>query len=261
VLKNELPQAAETYQSLSKFDQLGVSYTASGHGDLAIYQGHFADAVKIFTDGAAADLASKDADRAASKFTQLAYAQLLRKQTTAAIAAADRALTLSQAAKIRFLTARIYVEAGAAAKARAQAASLGAELQAEPQAYSKIVEGEAALKAGDPRKAVAVLTEANKTFDTWMGHFDLGRAYLAANAFTQADSEFDRCIKRRGETLALFLDEEPTVGYLPTVYYYQGRVREGLKSEGFAESYRTYLAIRGDSKEDALAAELRNKKF
>ena len=50
--------------------------------------------------------------------------------------------------------------------------------------------------------------------------------------------EFDRCLKRRGEALALFLDEEPTFGYFPTVYYYQGRVREQMKIDGFAESYR-----------------------
>ena len=92
-----------------------------------------------------------------------------------------------------------------------------------------------------------------------MGHFDLGRAYLEAGAFTQADSEFDRCITRRGETLALFLDEEPTYGYLPPVYYYQGRVREGLNNAGFADSYRAYLAIRGRSTEDALLPEVRRR--
>ncbi len=75
--------------------------------------------------------------------------------------------------------------------------------------------------------------------DTWIGHFELGRAYLrATNQFAaKADSEFDRCLKRRGEALSLFLDEEPTYGYFPMVYYYQGRVREGLKNEGFAECY------------------------
>ena len=92
-----------------------------------------------------------------------------------------------------------------------------------------------------------------------MGHFDLGRAYLEAGAFAQADSEFDRCIKRRGEALSLFLDEEPTYGYLPPVYYYQGRVREGLKNAGFAESYRTYLSFRGQSKEDPLLPEVRRR--
>ncbi len=48
----------------------------------------------------------------------------------------------------------------------------------------------------------------------------------------QADSEFDRCIQRRGEALALFLDEEPTYAFFPPVYYYRGRVREAMNTAG-----------------------------
>jgi hypothetical protein len=95
--------------------------------------------------------------------------------------------------------------------------------------------------------------------DTWIGRFDLGRAYLAAGAFPRADSEFDRCLKRSGEALSLFLDEEPTSGFLPPVYYYQGRVREGLKSAGFTESYGTYLSIREKAGEDPLIADIRKR--
>ena len=83
------------------------------------------------------------------------------------------------------------------------------------------------------------------------------RVYLAAEAYPQADSEFDRCINRRGEALALFLDEEPTFGFLPMVHYYQGKVREAMKSTRAAESYRAYLDIRGRSTEDPRVAELR----
>ena len=61
----------------------------------------------------------------------------------------------------------------------------------------------------------------------------------------------------RGETLSLFLDEEPTFAYLPPVYYYQGRVREALKADGFANSFRVYLGIRGSSTEDPLLPHLR----
>jgi hypothetical protein len=77
--------------------------------------------------------------------------------------------------------------------------------------------------------------------------------------FPQADAEFDRCLKRRGEALALFLDEEPTYAYLPPVFYYQGRVREGLKSPGFVESYRAYLTLRGQSKDDPLLPDVRRR--
>jgi hypothetical protein len=45
----------------------------------------------------------------------------------------------------------------------------------------------------------------------------------------------------------------------PPVYYFQGRVREGLGSAGFAESYRVYLSIRGQSKDDPLLMEVRRR--
>jgi hypothetical protein len=64
-------------------------------------------------------------------------------------------------------------------------------------------------------------------------------ARLGPCQLIQADSELDRCIKRRGEALSLFLDEEPTYAHFPRVYYYQGRVREALDNAEFAESYRT----------------------
>jgi eukaryotic-like serine/threonine-protein kinase len=75
----------------------------------------------------------------------------------------------------------------------------------------------------------------------------------------QADSEFDRCLKRRGEAMSLFLDEDPSYGYFPAVYYYQGRVREGLKNAGFTESYKAYVAFRGESKEDPLLNDVRRR--
>ena len=144
-------------------------------------------------------------------------------------------------------------------RARKLGEQLATDLQAEPQAHAKIVEGDVCLKNGDPRQAIKVLNEANGLLDTWIGHFDLGRAYLDAGLFAQADSEFDRCIKRRGEALSLFIDEEPTYGYLPPVYYYQGRARKGLNSEGFAQSYRTYLEVRGKAGEDPLLQEVNRR--
>jgi hypothetical protein len=101
--------------------------------------------------------------------------------------------------------------------------------------------------------------EASKLLDTWIGRFELGRAYLEAGLFVEADSEFDRCIKRRGEALELFVDNVPIYAYFPAVYHYQGRAREELKSPAFAESYRNYLSIRGQAGEDPLLPEIRRR--
>src|SRR5205085_7789899 len=136
---------------------------------------------------------------------------------------------------------------GATAEAKKMADSLAKETQAEPQAYGKIVEGKIALKQGDSRQAIKAITDANKLLDTWIGRFELGRAYLEAGQFTEADSEFDRCLKRRGEALELFMDNTVTYGYVPYGYYYQGRVRQGLKTPAFADTFRTFLSTRGQS--------------
>jgi tetratricopeptide (TPR) repeat protein len=257
--QSELRQAAATYQAIGKMGGQGPSYQSSGLGDLALYEGRFEDAVRILEVGIAADLKSEDTERAANKFAALAYTQLLRGQPAAARDAAENALAHSDAAGIRFLAARVLMDAGDVERARALTTSLVSEPLVEPQAYGKILDGQLALKNGDSTQAIKLLTEANTLLDTWIGHFDLGRAYLEAGLFTQADSAFDRCVRRRGEALALFLREEPTFGYVPPVYYYQGRAREGLKTAEFAEAYRTYLRIREKAGEDPLLAEVRRR--
>jgi tetratricopeptide (TPR) repeat protein len=160
---------------------------------------------------------------------------------------------------IKFLAGRIFAMAGQRVRAEELAMDLSSELQSEPQAYGKLIEGEIALVTGDPRKAIQIFSDSNRLIDTWISRFDLGRAYLEAGAFAEADSEFDRCIKRRDEALSLFLDESPTYGYFPAVYYYLGRVREAMKTAGFADSYRTYLSIRGKAGEDPLLADVRRR--
>ncbi|HZW88855.1 MAG TPA: hypothetical protein VFF12_07235, partial [Myxococcaceae bacterium] len=143
--------------------------------------------------------------------------------------------------------------------ARSISQALANELPAEPRAHAKVLEADLALSAGDSRHAIAILGEANTLLDTWIGRFELARAYLEAGAFAQADSELDRCLARRGEALALFLDEEATFGITPLLDYTQGRVREGLGTAGFADSYRRYLDLRGPAGEDALLDEIRQR--
>ena len=254
-----MPQAAETYQKLEAVSPWGKSLAASGLGDLALYQGRLRDAVQIFEKGAAADLAAKKPDSAADKFVMLAYANVLRKDTRSASAAAQNALSNSQSLKTRFLAARTLVEVGETAQAQKLEASLASNIQAASQAYAKLLIGEIALKSHDAKQAIQQFTEARDLLDTWIGRFDLGRAYLEAGAFAEADSEFDRCIKRRGEALELFMDDMPTYSYVPVVYYYQGRVREGLNSPSSADSYRTYMSIRAKSSEDPLLADVRRR--
>ncbi len=258
LLQDRLSEAAETYGKLRALGGFGETMAEAGLADLACYEGRFGDAVQILEPRVAAD-DTANPERAADDLTTLAYAELLRGHTKAALDATERALGRSKRAKVRFLAARAFVAAGKASRARKLAAGLGAELSVESQAYAKVIEGEVALQSRDYRRAIKALGDASGLLDTWIGRFDLVRAYLGAGLYAEADSELDRCIKRRGEVLELFDDDVPTYGFFPPVYYYQGRVREGLKSPGAAESYRSYLRIRGKAGEDPLLAEVRRR--
>jgi tetratricopeptide (TPR) repeat protein len=257
--QGQLSEAEGTYSKLEKLSPHAASIAALGLADVALYQGRFADGARILDKGASVDLAEKNNDSAAEKFVALAYTHLCAQRKGPAIAAADKALANSETIKVRFLAALVFVQAGQQAKAQKLATRLASEVQSEAQADSKIIEGELALSRKDAQQAVRSFTEAKTLLDTWLGRFELGRAYLEANAFAEADSEFDQCLRRRGEAVSLFMDALPSYGFFPPVYYYQGRVREGLKSTGFAESYRNYLNIRGQAGEDPLLPEIRRR--
>jgi tetratricopeptide (TPR) repeat protein len=258
--QGRLDEAKATYQRLTAFGPQGASMAASGLGDIAAYEGRFSEAARILQDGATADIAATYRERAAAKLVALAQVHLAQENRRAAGAAAEQALMNSNSVPIRFLAARVFVETGDTQRARREASTLAMELETEPQAYGKIIEAEIALKGGDARQAVTLLQDANQQFDTWIGHFNLGRAYLSVGgAETRADSEFDDCLKRRGEAISFFLDEEPTYAYLPIVYYYQGLGREKIGTTGYRESYRQYLTIRGNSTEDRLVSEVRKR--
>ena len=91
---------------------------ATALADLALYEGRFKDSIRMLEQGAAADLVAKSPDAAANKFAALAYTHLSAGESGPAVKAAERALANSQAVNIRFLVARIFVEAGEVAKAQ-----------------------------------------------------------------------------------------------------------------------------------------------
>jgi serine/threonine protein kinase/tetratricopeptide (TPR) repeat protein len=247
-----LSQAAETYRELEKVE--GWASTATtGLAELAMYEGRFAEARKILADAGASALDAKNPGRAAAYFATLGHLESSLRRKEAAAMAITAALANGKDAGMRVAAARTLIELGASDEARSLMAVLSAERSTESQAFAKIIEADLARANRDFRQAVRLLHEANDLMDTWIGHFDLGRAYLDDGQFAQADSEFDLCIKRRGETFSLV----GGIGDLPTVYYYQGRARHGLNTEGYVESYRRYLEIRGKSTEDPLLPEIR----
>ncbi|MGB6832269.1 MAG: protein kinase [Candidatus Acidiferrum sp.] len=252
-------EAQADYVKLQAVSPYGASIAATGLADLAQYEGKLADAASLLEKTITVDLAAKDMESAAGSMAALALIQTTLGKTQEAVSSAAKASSDSKNPSVLFRGARVYIAAGQEEKALQLVAPLSQRLEAEPQVYAKLIAGEAQLKKGNARDALNSFQEAQKLADTWLGHFDMGRAYLDAGAFTEASSEFDTCLLRRGEATSVFLDDVPSYHVLPAVYYYQGRAREGLHSPGAAESYKTFLAIKEKGAGDPLVADAQRR--
>lgn len=252
-------QAAQTYEKVGKLSTWGASSAAVGLADIALFEGRAADAIPILQNGISADTAAHDTGRAAEKWVMLGQAFLMKGDRAKAIAAAARGSTDATHENLLYPAALIFLETGQTARALDLSRKLEQGFEPDPQAYGKLIEAEARMKRHDYRGAVHTFDDARKISDTWLGRLGLGRAYLAAGAFTDADTELDACMKRRGEATAVFLDDEPSWHYFAPVYYYLGRAREGIGTPDAADAYRDYLKIRGNSRNDSLAADAQKR--
>ena len=215
----------------------GGSIATLNLAELSVMAGRTADALAILEPGIAADLEHRDTYDAAVKAWLGGYVHRLRGETTLARAMLDRALEISADPTLAFLVAREYIAIGARDQAITIAAGLAKRVELQNRTSVQILEAELALHDGRPRDAIMLLEAAQQSIDTWLGTFDLGLAYLAADAYPQAHEAFSACVRRRGE-LGILL------AMLPPTWYQLGRAQEGLKSPAAADSYRTYISAR-----------------
>jgi tetratricopeptide (TPR) repeat protein len=247
------------YTKLQQMSPRGASMALSGLADLALYEGRLSEATNLLEKAIAADFAIKNTDAAANDEVTLAATLAVLNRSPQARASASKATSESQDPSVLYRAAQVFLAVGEQAQALRQVAPLAKRLESEPQVYVKLIEGESQLKRGKPREALVMFQEAQKLLDSWLGHFDLGRAYLDFGAFTEASSEFDVCLRRRGEATSVFFDDNPSYHWLPDVYYYQGRAREALKTPDAADSYRTFLSIKEKGEGDPLVADARKR--
>ena len=247
------------YERLQSVGPHGASLAATGLADLALFQGRTKDAVDLLEKGSPADMATGLEAEAARKHTMLAAAFLSRAEARPAVAAAERALALSKRHYILLSAGRALAAAGEDKRARQLAASLASQIEPEPRSFAKLIEGEMLLHRGSPARRLRRFREAGEILDTWLGRYLLGRAYLEAGAFTEAYSELEICLKRRGEATAIFLDDVPSYHYLPPVYYYLGRAQEGLGSPGPRSPTGGSSSSRPEAEDDPLVLDARQR--
>jgi tetratricopeptide (TPR) repeat protein len=245
-------EAAATWKRLEATGASGASTAALGLADIALYRGRLDEARGILEKAAQVDIDAGRKEEAAAKLATLAHAHLLANRKADAIAAAQKARAQAGGANVALAAGLVFIRAGEPAKGLAIASELDQRIEPEPRMNAQLLRGEAVLAAGNFRSAIEAFTAAQKIADSWLGRLGLGRAYLAAQAFPDAQAELEACVKRRGEATAVFLDENPTYHLFPPVYYQLGLAFQGLKSPEAAKSFQAFVDIKGDGEDPFL---------
>ncbi|HXO38439.1 MAG TPA: tetratricopeptide repeat protein, partial [Candidatus Acidoferrum sp.] len=209
-------------------------------------------ALTLLEKGIAADLTAKESASAAAKTIALGQAYLSQGNKKKALNAAENAVKLDPQPSILMAGGELYVSAGDTVRAAKLVTQLSARIEPEPQLYGALLHGAISLSRGQRMEAIQSFEKAQKISNSWLGHFYLGKAYLQNGSFTEADSEFELCLKRRGEASAVFLDDVPTFRLVPPVYYFLARAQEGLKSPSAAESYRTFIKLQPEASNELI---------
>ena len=253
--------ASAAYDKMRQAGPGGASLAATGNADIALYTGRSADARQALEAALPADLSARNVYGAAMKYVALAEAYAMEGNSKRSLAAVQQALSVSRDVNVAAAAARVMVTAGGIAEAKTIAARLGQELEAEPRAYAKVIEGEIALRQRRTSDAVTALIDSQKIVDLWIARFDLGRAYEEAEHHAEALAELDRALKRRGEATALFLDDIPTFRYLATLPYWLARAQQGLgQTQAAAVNYQAFLAHRPTATDPVTADARRRSK-
>jgi serine/threonine protein kinase/tetratricopeptide (TPR) repeat protein len=252
----DLAGAVKTYDALEASGPLGARLARLGRTDMAMYRGRYTEAQPLVAGANEADWHNK-AEFAHVLLADAQIALALGQKGRAADAAA-RAVASSSNESVLFPAALVLIDTGRVADARKVAQTLDGMLQAQTSAYSQLIGAQIAAQEAKYSDAIEGFRDSIKRHDTWFARLLLGRVYVDAKHFPEAMSEFDLALKRRGEATDAFFADQPTLRYLPPLYYWLARAQEAMGVADARKNYEHYVSLRADaSPADPLAADAR----
>jgi tetratricopeptide (TPR) repeat protein len=228
LVNGDAQAAAQAYRKMLELDPRAASLARMGLGDIALLQGDHEQAITELNEGLAADRKAGNKRAQADKLVAIAQAKLASGDTGAATAAITQALSLSSALAHIVPAAKMYIAMGDIAAASELQRQLEGKLQAEFRAAASLIKGNILLAQGDTVGAVDALRSSREMLDSWLIHFDLGRAYYSAGYYAEALSEFELCTSRIGEATSIYLDDNPSFRYSAQLKEWLAKTRAEL---------------------------------
>jgi tetratricopeptide (TPR) repeat protein len=260
LLRVDYDQAEAWYAAMSATEGQGASLAAYGRADILLARGDRDAAATLLAEGAAADDAVEDGSGATMKRLALARAQLGAGDRGAVEATLGQVRDIESADRHEVEWAELQVALGKTEEAQSVANRLAAKVSAQSRAYAEYVRGTAHAAAGDHLGAVEALTRSIAVRDTWLARSARGVAYLQAGYAVEATDELDLAWRRRGEGIAVFLDDTPSYLRIVELHYWRGRAREaGGMTEAAIEAYEQFLKVRDRADRDSNVLDARQR--
>ena len=251
-------EAIATWTHLGAFGGDASSLATEGLADVAVFEGRLVDARTLLEKGIEDDAQASREEALGRKLAMLGSIHLATGQPAKALAAAERGRKATAADYVLFQVGAVFLGAGDDRKARAIADDLGKRLGIDARMYALVLDGAIATRKKNHVEAVAKMKAATQLVDAWPARYGLGRAYLEAGAYPQAQQELEAVVTRRGEATDVFLQIVPTYRYFGQAQYHLGRAQEALKSPVATETFRAFLSTKRGS-DDPLVADAKKR--
>ncbi len=251
-------EAIATWTRLGALGGDAGSLAKEGLADAAILEGRLGDARTLLEKGIDDDAQAGREEALGRKLAMLGSVHLATGQPARALAAAERGRKATSADYVLFQVGMVFLGAGDDRKARAIADDLEKRLGVDARMYALVLEGGIASRKKNHVEAVAKMKAATQLVDAWPARFGLGRAYLEAGAYPQAQQELEAVVMRRGEATDAFLQIVPTYRYFGQAQYHLARAQEAMKSPVAVQTFRAYLSSKRGS-DDPLIADAKRR--
>ena len=93
----------------------------------------------------------------------------------------------------------------------------------------------------------------------WFAHYAAGVMQLSRGRFKEALAHLNWCLDHPAAASAAYLDDVPTLRYMPHARYWRARALEALADPAAAGAYEDLLRQRRGGPDDALAASARER--
>ncbi len=251
-------EAIATWTRLGAFGGDASSLAAEGLADAAMLEGRLGDARTLLEKAVEEDARASRQEALGRKLAMLGAIHLATGQPARALAAAERARKATSADHVLFQVGLVFLGAGDDRKARSVVDDLEKRLGVDARMYALVLDGGIASRKKNHVEAVAKMKAAIQLVDAWPARFGLGRAYLEAGAYPQAQQELEAAVMRRGEATDAFLQIVPTYRYFGQAQYQLGRAQEALKSPVAVETFRAFLSAKRGN-DDPLVADAKRR--